>query len=83
MHLRWSLFLTRLEAWGPAILLKKTPRNVFYNIFKNIYFAEHLQVVSLELLLIIDGLCKILLKIFFLYHMNNRVFDLFFVIFSS
>ena len=43
-HLCWSLFLTKLLAYGPAILLKETPTQLFSceycKIFKNPYFKE-------------------------------------------
>ena len=46
-NLCWSLFLIKLEFWGPATLLKKTPTQVFsceiYKLFKNNYFEEHLS----------------------------------------
>ena len=42
----WSLFLIKLQFWGPATLLKKTPTQVLsceiYKLFKNNYFEEHL-----------------------------------------
>ena len=45
-NLCWSLFLIKLEFWGPATLLKKTLTQVFsceiYKLFKNNYFEEHL-----------------------------------------
>ena len=45
-YLCWSLFLIKLQFWGPATLLKKTPTQVLsceiYKLFKNNYFEEHL-----------------------------------------
>ena len=45
-NLCWSLFLMKLEIWGPVTLWKKTPTLVFsceiFKLFKNIYFEEHL-----------------------------------------
>ena len=46
-HLCWSLFFTKLQAFRPAALLKKTPTLVFsceiWEILKNTYFEEHLN----------------------------------------
>ena len=48
----WSLFLIKLQFWGPATLLKKTRTQVlsceFCELFKNIYFLEDLQTASSE-----------------------------------
>ena len=45
-NLCWSLFLIKLQFWGPATLLKKTPTQVFSceicKLFKNNCFEEHL-----------------------------------------
>ena len=45
-NLYWSLFLMKLEFWGPATLLKNTPIQVLsceiYKLFKNNFFEEHL-----------------------------------------
>ena len=45
-YLCWSLFLIKLQFWGPATLLKKTPAQMLsceiYKLFKNNYFEEHL-----------------------------------------
>ena len=45
-YLCWSLFLIKLQFWGPATLLKKTPIQVLSceirKLFKNNYFEEHL-----------------------------------------
>ena len=45
-NLCWSLFLIKLEFWGPATLSKKTLAQVFsceiYKLFQNNYFEEHL-----------------------------------------
>ena len=56
-HLCWSLSLIKLQAATPATLLKKNPTQVFsceyFEIFKNIYYKEHLQAaasVSISLL---------------------------------
>ena len=42
-----SLFLKKLQFWGPATLLKKAPTQVFScefcKLLKNIYFKEHLR----------------------------------------
>ena len=47
-NLCWRLFLIKLQFWGPATLLKKTPTQVLsceiYKLFKNNYFEEHLWV---------------------------------------
>ena len=44
-HLCWSLFFTKLQAFRPATLLKKTPTQVFSceicDILKNTCFEEH------------------------------------------
>ena len=46
-HLCWSLFLTTLQVFRPAALLKKTPTQVFscemWEILKDTYFEEHLN----------------------------------------
>ena len=51
-HLSWSLFLTNLQAWRSAILLKRESSSVFSfeycNIFKNIYSEEHLRTGAFE-----------------------------------
>ena len=48
----WSPFLFKLQAWGTATLLKDTPSQVFScescEIFKNIFFTEHLQWLPLK-----------------------------------
>ena len=48
----WSLFLIKLEFWGPKTLLKKTPTQVFSceicKIFRNSYFPEDLQTACSE-----------------------------------
>ena len=45
-YLCWSLFLIKLQFWGPATLLKKIQTQVFpreiCKLFKNNYFEEHL-----------------------------------------
>ena len=42
----WSLFLIKLESWGPANLLKNTPTQVFpceiCKFLKNNYYEQHL-----------------------------------------
>ena len=56
-HLCWSLFFTKLQAFRPATLLKKTPTQVFsceiWEILKNTYFEKHLN-KSERLLLCMD-----------------------------
>ena len=46
-HLRWSLYLIKLQAW-------ETPTQVFSckicEIFKNIYFDEHLRMAACEMI---------------------------------
>ena len=53
-HLCWSLFLIKLQAWRHATLLNETPTQVFSweycEIFKNIYFEEHLQTAAPDIL---------------------------------
>ena len=52
-HLCWSLFLMELQAWRPATLLNRDPTLVFSRgiceIFKNIYFKEHLPTTASEI----------------------------------
>ena len=49
-HLCWSLFLMKLQAWRPAILLKRDPTQVFYyeylEIFKNTFSEKHMQTAA-------------------------------------
>ena len=44
-HLCWSLFLIRLHAWRPTVLLKRCTSAGFfleyYKIFKNCFFVEY------------------------------------------
>ena len=63
VSLCWSLFLIRLQFWGPVTLLKKIPTQVpsceicktFKNnyfeeiLFKSIYFVEHLREAGSEI----------------------------------
>ena len=46
----WSLFLIKLQFWGPATLLKKTPTQVLSceicKLFKSNNFEEHLWVFA-------------------------------------
>ena len=54
-NLCWSLFLIKLQFWGPATLLKKTPTQVLSceicKLFKNNYFEEHLWMSASKLYL--------------------------------
>ena len=47
-HMCWSLFFNKVA--GPKTLLKETPVQVFSSefceIFKNIYFEEHLRMTA-------------------------------------
>ena len=55
-HLCQSYFLITLQAWRPAILLKRDSAQVFsceyWEIFKSTYFEEHQQIVASVLLII-------------------------------
>ena len=48
IHLCWCLFLIKLQSWRSSILLKRDPNtgtlsSEYYEILKNIYFAEYLR----------------------------------------
>ena len=48
IHLCWCLFLIKLQSWRSSILLKTDPNtgtlsSEYYEILKNIYFAEYLR----------------------------------------
>ena len=49
----WYLFLIKLQAFRPATLSKKAPTQMFFQeiceIFKNIYFEEHLRTITSEM----------------------------------
>ena len=49
----WYLFLIELQAFRPATLSKKAPTQMFFQeiceIFKNIYFEEHLRTITSEM----------------------------------
>ena len=49
-HLRWTLFLIKLQPWGRAALLKKEFSTGFSceycEIFKSTYFEEHLRTAA-------------------------------------
>ena len=48
-HLRWNPFSIKLKAFKLATLLKRdSKRGVFLQIFKNIYFEEHLRTTASE-----------------------------------
>ena len=48
-HLRWNPFSIKLKAFKLATLLKRdSERGVFLQIFKNIYFEEHLRTTASE-----------------------------------
>ena len=55
MHLCWSLFIIKLQAFRTAILLKETPTQMFFckylEILKNIFFTEYLWWLILNFLL--------------------------------
>ena len=49
-HLCWSLFLIKLQAFRPAIVLRKTPTKVFSyeycELFNNTCFEGHLRTAA-------------------------------------
>ena len=67
----WNLFSIKLQFWGPAILLKKTPTQVLFceicKLFKKIYFEEHLQMSTSKLYIKKDSceLCELFKSTYF------------------
>ena len=55
-HLCWSLFLIKLQAWGPEVISGE-----YYDIWKNTYFEEHLRTIASEEYIFFPSLpCKLL-----------------------
>ena len=54
-NVSWSLFLIKLQFWGPATLLKKTSTQLLswetWKLFKSNYFEEHLWTSASKLYL--------------------------------
>ena len=72
-YLCWSLFSIKLQFWGPATLLKKTPAQVLsreiYKLFKNNYFEEHLWNTRTQLLSC--EFCELFKNIYFLEYLQT------------
>ena len=79
-YLCWSLFLIKLQFWGPATLLKKTPTQVLSceicKLFKNNYFEEHLWMSGSKLLNLFSGkFCELFKNTYFAEDLRTTVFE--------